>query len=124
MSMNQHDAFLQDICENTEDHGPRLVFADWLDEHGDADRAEFIRLQCELTRLSPAEPRHAALQARGRALLAAHHRRWVGDLEDLTQGGEYGRHLAVLHLDHNRVSPETRSLLEQSPLGAVARFGK
>ena len=25
---------------------PRLIFADWLDEHGDADRAEFIRLQC------------------------------------------------------------------------------
>jgi uncharacterized protein (TIGR02996 family) len=28
-----------------DDDGPRLVYADWLDEHGDLTRAEFIRLQ-------------------------------------------------------------------------------
>ncbi len=26
----------------------RLVYADWLDDHGRPERAEFIRLQCEL----------------------------------------------------------------------------
>lgn len=29
----------------------RLAAADWLDEHGEGDRAEFIRVQCELARL-------------------------------------------------------------------------
>ena len=29
---------------------PRLVYADWLDDHGHAVRAEFIRLQCEIAR--------------------------------------------------------------------------
>src|SRR5207247_2362789 len=29
-----------------EDNTPRLVLADWLEENGDPDRAEFIRLQC------------------------------------------------------------------------------
>src|SRR5262249_32452387 len=28
----------------------RLVFADWLEEHGQPERAEFIRIQCELER--------------------------------------------------------------------------
>jgi uncharacterized protein (TIGR02996 family) len=41
-------AFLQSIAETPDDDAPRLIFADWLDEQGDHDRAEFIRLQCRL----------------------------------------------------------------------------
>jgi uncharacterized protein (TIGR02996 family) len=40
-----HEPFLRAICENPEDDTVRLVYADWLDENGDPDRAEFIRLQ-------------------------------------------------------------------------------
>lgn len=40
-----HEPFLRAICENPEDDTARLVYADWLDENGDPDRAEFIRLQ-------------------------------------------------------------------------------
>jgi uncharacterized protein (TIGR02996 family) len=36
-SQPQALAFLRDIIDNPEDDTPRLVFADWLDEHGDAD---------------------------------------------------------------------------------------
>lgn len=39
-------AFLRSIIENPDDLTPRLIYADWLAEHGDADQAEFIRLQC------------------------------------------------------------------------------
>jgi uncharacterized protein (TIGR02996 family) len=39
-----HAPFLRAICENPSDDAPRLVYADWLDEHGDAERARFIRL--------------------------------------------------------------------------------
>jgi uncharacterized protein (TIGR02996 family) len=46
-------AFLKAILADTDgDDGPRLVYADWLDEHGDP-RGEFIRVQCELARLGP-----------------------------------------------------------------------
>jgi uncharacterized protein (TIGR02996 family) len=41
-------ALLADILEYPEDDTPRLIYADWLDEHGEADRAEFIRVQCGL----------------------------------------------------------------------------
>jgi uncharacterized protein (TIGR02996 family) len=43
--MTDADAFLAAIMANPSDDLPRLVFADWLDEHGDPARAEFIRLQ-------------------------------------------------------------------------------
>jgi uncharacterized protein (TIGR02996 family) len=41
-------ALLKAVCRNKADDLPRLVYADWLDEHGRPERAEFIRLQCAL----------------------------------------------------------------------------
>jgi uncharacterized protein (TIGR02996 family) len=46
--MTEREAFLRAIREDPEDDVVRLVFADWLDERGEHDAAEFIRLQCEL----------------------------------------------------------------------------
>ncbi len=37
-------ALLASICESPNDHLPRLVAADWLEEHGAEERAEFIRI--------------------------------------------------------------------------------
>lgn len=39
--------FIEDIVANRADDTPRLIFADWLDDHGDEDHALFIRLQVE-----------------------------------------------------------------------------
>ncbi len=39
---------LRKIIEDPHDDAPRLVYADYLDEHGQSERAEFIRVQCEL----------------------------------------------------------------------------
>jgi len=41
-------AFIRTISDAPDDDGPRLVLADWLEEHGDCDRAEFIRNGIEL----------------------------------------------------------------------------
>lgn len=38
--------FLDTIIENPDEDAPRLVFADWLEENGEAKRAEFIREGC------------------------------------------------------------------------------
>lgn len=66
--MHDRDALVRAIIENPEDDSPRLVYADWLDEHGGAARAEFIRLQCELGRLilgtQATFDRYAAIQTR------------------------------------------------------------
>jgi uncharacterized protein (TIGR02996 family) len=37
-------SFVKAIVECPADNTPRLVFADWLEEQGEADRAEYIRL--------------------------------------------------------------------------------
>lgn len=40
---SDHDALLRAICENPREDTPRLAFADWLEENGQAERAAFIR---------------------------------------------------------------------------------
>ena len=58
------------IVANADEDTPRLVYADWLDENGDPDRAEFIRVQCRLADLSPAEPDWIDLTERQDELIA------------------------------------------------------
>ncbi len=54
--MNDHDALLRAVLEYPDEDCPRLVFADWLDENEQHDRAEFIRLQCEISSIQSAAP--------------------------------------------------------------------
>lgn len=42
--------FLRAILAAPDDDAPRLIYADWLDENGKPERAEFIRVQCQLAR--------------------------------------------------------------------------
>ncbi|MBN9120375.1 MAG: TIGR02996 domain-containing protein [Planctomycetes bacterium] len=58
-----YEPFLHAICADPEDDTPRLVYADWLDENGAPERAEFIRLQI-------AFDRRRAVPARDRDLFA------------------------------------------------------
>src|SRR4051812_49564005 len=44
--MGDDDAFLRAIADAPADDAPRLVYADWLDEHGQSDQAEYLRLTC------------------------------------------------------------------------------
>jgi uncharacterized protein (TIGR02996 family) len=53
--MSDRDALIAAILANPDEDTPRLMYADWLDEHGEAPRAEFIRVQCELARQRAAE---------------------------------------------------------------------
>jgi uncharacterized protein (TIGR02996 family) len=62
------EAFLADICECPSDDAPRLIFADWLEEHGDPEWARFIRLQCRLACLATDGPQRALLMAQERGM--------------------------------------------------------
>ncbi len=46
--LSQHEAFLRAVFDAPDDDTPRLVYADFLQENGEEERAEFIRVQCEL----------------------------------------------------------------------------
>ena len=110
-------ALLRAILGNPDDDTVRLVYADWLEENGDAARAEFIRVQCELAKLADRAIRANArvtcnvadyaspvwvlpddtdsgrrLRARERELFAAHRYAWFDGLLGLgwkTMGTDY-----------------------------------
>ena len=78
--MNERDAFLRAICENPDDDTPRLVFADWLQEHGEEERAEFIRVQCEAARLTADDGRRDELVRRASEIQGRFGKRWLDEL--------------------------------------------
>jgi uncharacterized protein (TIGR02996 family) len=43
-----HHAFIQAVIEAPDADGPRLIYADWLQDNGEPARADFIRVQIEL----------------------------------------------------------------------------
>src|SRR5262245_11888179 len=55
--MTHDDPFVESIVEASDDDAPRLIYADWLEEHDDPDRAAFIPVQIELARLPEGDPR-------------------------------------------------------------------
>lgn len=80
MGLTLEDAFLADIVACPADDAPRLVFADWLEDHGEPDRAEFIRLQVRRAGLPAADSRHGPLASREGTLLLAHENAWRAHL--------------------------------------------
>src|SRR5947209_6126110 len=84
--MVDESAFVAAILAAPDDDGPRLVFADWLEERGDTDRSEFIRVQIELAR-PPLEPaRRNQLRRREVDLLHGRRDDWLKPLKDRLDG--------------------------------------
>src|SRR3954470_18857584 len=69
-TMKERELLLKAVCDNPDDDTPRLVFADWLQEHGDEERAEFIRLQIQLARMAYQPKEAGRLRRREIVLLA------------------------------------------------------
>src|SRR5262245_35705024 len=65
------------ICVDRHDLAARLAFADLLEEGGQPDRAELIRVQIALDRLPHDDPRHAPLRRRERQLLTQYGAAWA-----------------------------------------------
>src|SRR4051812_38593601 len=69
--------------ERPEEETPRLVLADWLEEHGGPEeqaRAEHIRLEVECERLPRHDHRRIALQRHADELKRQHGPAWLGSL--------------------------------------------
>jgi uncharacterized protein (TIGR02996 family) len=80
MSDSRARGFLEDIVANPDDDGPRLIYADWLEENGYAARAEFIRVQVERTTLPEWDARQVRLRLREEVLVREHGKRWKAEL--------------------------------------------
>ena len=59
--MTEEAALLAAIVAHPADDTPRLVYADWLDEHGRPEQAMFIRTQCQFAAVTPDHPNYTDL---------------------------------------------------------------
>ena len=75
------EPFLRAISAAPDDDAPRLVYADWLDEHGQPDRAEFVRLQVRLRHLPAHDPSRTELTSREQQLRNACTPYWLARLD-------------------------------------------
>jgi uncharacterized protein (TIGR02996 family) len=66
--MSDREAMLDALFAAAADDAPRLVYADWLDEHGEPAQAAFIRTQIELARTDPNTEEHDQADQRLNAL--------------------------------------------------------
>jgi uncharacterized protein (TIGR02996 family) len=73
---SEENALLRAIIANPGDEGPRLVYADWLEERGDP-RSELLRLEAALSRIPPTDERSQTMTARVWELRAACDPDWL-----------------------------------------------
>jgi uncharacterized protein (TIGR02996 family) len=72
--------FILDICQNPDDDGPRLKYAEFLEASTWVmckDRGKFIRAQCELARLQKRGPRREHLIKQQKQLLRQWGKHWL-----------------------------------------------
>jgi uncharacterized protein (TIGR02996 family) len=79
--MSDEAALLHAIYANHDDDTPRLVYADWLDEHDQPERAEFIRVQIAVARRTDHGEESQRLYCRERELLDRHREKWLREFE-------------------------------------------
>jgi uncharacterized protein (TIGR02996 family) len=92
----EEQAFLKPILARFHADGPRLIYADYLDESDDPsdhDRAEFIRLQLAVARLPSEHPQRGSLKERQSEILLRRHDEWTRHLRGLAAGFEFRRGL-------------------------------
>lgn len=90
--MTPDNPFLQALLAEPDDDTLRLAMADWLDEHDQPARAEFIRVQIALARGVAIRDRRCELELRQRDLLVAHDTEWVAPLAQVLEckPGQWG----------------------------------
>jgi uncharacterized protein (TIGR02996 family) len=123
MSLDR-EALLAAIREAPDDDEPRRVYADWLEEHGQPERAEFIRIQLERWSLPEADPRHAELARREASLLRRHAGTWHHGVPRWASRQAYRRGL-LTHVETTlaRFARDTGELIHVEPLRSARLTG-
>src|SRR5262249_25245959 len=93
------EGILADVREYPDDDAPRLIYADWLDDHGQHERAELVRVQCELARATTGGPALLELRRREGELLGEHGAAWAAPVAEVADEYAFRRglpeHLAL-----------------------------
>ncbi|WP_029630127.1 TIGR02996 domain-containing protein [Zavarzinella formosa] len=87
-------ALWETIRENPHDDAPRLIYADWLEENDDPDRAEFIRRQVDDAQMEACggiDDRFVENRLRCRELFQTHQRKWWTPLHKFLDDTDFVR---------------------------------
>jgi uncharacterized protein (TIGR02996 family) len=116
-------AFFDRIRNEPADDGPRLIYADWLEENGQPDRAEFIRLQVALERLEEDDRRRPELRERERLLRDANEARWAADIASLVADWTFRRGVIdSVSVDANQFLSTGTAIFDLAPVRKVRIF--
>jgi uncharacterized protein (TIGR02996 family) len=111
------DDLLQAIIENPDDDARRLVYADWLEDHGESERAEFIRVQIELAKLPNVDKRRPLLKQRETELLARNESEWIKPIRHRVLSWTFQRgFIAEVSVTLNMYTKHTFELLNLAPI--------
>ena len=120
------EGFFHALQQDPEDDILRLVFADFLEDRGDDEssaRAELIRVQIELTSLSPLTDQAAQLVARQNELLAKWQRVWLGPWADTLHGWTFRRGMVeAVHVDASDFLDHADDWFAEWPTLTVAKL--
>ncbi len=89
--MNDGDALRRAILDHPDEDTPRLIYADWLEENRDPERAAFIRAQIEYSRSEPHSSQARAARDRFVALAPKNLEKWARGIEDLVTDWQFER---------------------------------
>jgi uncharacterized protein (TIGR02996 family) len=143
--MSDRLGMIHAIHEQHDDDLPRLAYADWLEEQGEVEHAEFIRLELQLSRLGSNDEDYRPLFERELELIRAHKDEWFGTFRSGWHGYDMRRgfieevsartpadiipyadwlfsHHALLHLAVTGSWPELRPLLSHPLAGILGRL--
>jgi uncharacterized protein (TIGR02996 family) len=110
------DAILAHPAEDT----PRLAYADWFDENGDADRARFIRLQFEIEKLPPIGAKASKAKKEEEAALKKHEKKWAGPIAGMVNYYRFRRgFVEFIRIDVADYLKDGERLFELAPLRDV-----
>ncbi|MBA4068021.1 MAG: hypothetical protein C0501_30815 [Isosphaera sp.] len=116
------EALRRAVLADPDDDTPRLVYADWLDEHDQPDRAAFIRDQVEAVRADPFGPQARAAADRAARLLDAHRLRWYRPLRGVTRVRFERGFVGHLEVEPDGFVPEAASVFAAEPVQALRLY--
>ena len=118
--MNTQDALFDDILAQPGDDGIRRIYADWLEDHGQGERAELVRLQLDLARMEGGDERRPCLESRCLRLLERHRKEWLGPAA--VEGASWTFHRGFpeeVEVEHHYLSARRPALLAAHPVRSL-----
>jgi uncharacterized protein (TIGR02996 family) len=121
MTADRTAGFLAAILAEPDAADHRLILADYLQDHGNPDRAEFIRLQVRLAHTRAEDDiTWWADHDRAQALLARHEEEWTGAVKPLVRESSFRRGFVEhVTLSARRFLEEGERLFELAPVREV-----